>query len=327
VLKETVFLLIFFTLTITPSLADTIHAVIVADTGTWDGGASFNTDLNRMSKLVRKISQHTTLTLNLKEISGNRLTVNNLMSTVEKLPIQQNRDVVIFYYSGHGGRNRGKWSLWPLMDIEGGALAIDWVKSTLKQKEPRFFIILADTCNNFDDSLNPVWGRNPNSARGKPQSQNYRQLFLNYRGYIFASAVEPGHYAWGNAQYGGFFTDAFLNSLNKELASSSDPNWYTIMKRAEAPIEVEGRVQNPQTLVKIQPAKSWVAPPQPDSCYYFYKPGGVLCCRTPSGTTCGNRTGNLREGSSGNTDGECPHYFMKPGGVLCCKRPTGVTCE
>ncbi|MEK7990302.1 MAG: hypothetical protein VSS52_004795, partial [Thiotrichaceae bacterium] len=63
--------------------------------------------------------------------------------------------------------------------------------------------------------------------------------------------AEPGQSAWGNGQYGGFFTGAFLNSLKREIRLSSNPSWDSIMKRAEAPIEVLGRIQNPQTFVSV----------------------------------------------------------------------------
>ena len=305
---------------ITPSsIADTIHAIVVADTANWQGGISFSKDLSRIKELAGTVSIHARLKLRLYEVSGNNLTRNEITSTVEQLSVEQN-DVVIFHYAGHGGRASGKSSLWPSMDIEGGALDLDWVKSTLEQKNPRFLIILADTCNNFDDSLSPVWARGGNVSRGAPSLESYRQLFLNYRGHVFATGSKPGQYSWGNSERGGFFTDAFLNSLNREL-TSSNPSWHAIIKRAEAPIEVDGKVQNPQSKVDIRSAHAGISEPAPDQCYYFYKPSGVLCCRTPSGTTCDNEQSQQEDA--------CPRggLFMKPGGVECCRRPTGITCN
>ncbi len=311
------FTILVFCLLSSSLLANTLHTIIIADTNNSNGGVSFQTDVNKISKIIRKISKQIDLTLNLKEISGNKVTVDKVMSTIEKLSVRSN-DVVIFYYTGHGGRNSGKRSLWPLMDIEGGALAIDWVKSTLKKKNPRFLMILSDTCNNFDNTLNPVWGRSSNSSRSmSSSSQNYRRLFLNYRGHVFASATEPGNFAWGNDQYGGFFTDAFLKSLNKELSTSGYPNWHAIMKRAEAPIKVAGRIQQPQSNVSLKGIHAGIPDPIPEQCYYFYRPNGVLCCKTPSGTTCEEQSQQCPKGG----------LFMKPGGLTCCRRPTGITCE
>ncbi len=304
---------------IVPSpMADTLHTVVVANTSDWQTGTSFSKDLSRIKELANAISRHTQLTLKLYEISGNHLTRNKVTSTLEKLSVESN-DVVIFHYAGHGGRASNKSSPWPSMDIDGGPLDLDKVRITLENKKPRFLIILADTCNKFDDSLSPVWSRGGSSSRGTPSSESYRQLFLNYRGHVFAFGAKPGQSSWGNSEHGGFFTEAFLNSLNKDLASAN-PNWHTILKRAEAPIEINNTVQNPQSKVNIQPAKEGVVQPTEDACYYFYKPGGVLCCRSSSGTTCEQ---------SKITEEECPAggWFMKPGGVLCCRRPTGITCR
>jgi len=225
-------------------------------------------------------------------------------------------DVIFFYYGGHGG-NSDKGTGWPFMNLRGGRLEIKTVFGMLKSKKPRFFLVIADTCNNFGGRFSITESRGGQGG-STSLADNYRQLFLNYRGYIVASSSEPGQYSWGNNQDGGFFTYGFLKSLNQELASHKQPNWYTIMKRAEAPIDLpNGMRQTPQTVVKIEPVASWMNSPQPDSCYYFYKPGGVLCCRSPSETTCDDQTSR----------DECSYYFMKPGGVLCCRRPTGVTCE
>lgn len=302
-----------------PTLADTLHTIVVADTGNWQGGRSFGKDLDRIKDLVRTVSTHTRLELQLHEISGNDVNSNNVITTVENLSVES-RDVIFFHYAGHGGRTSDKSTLWPFMDIKGGAVDLERVKSTLQQKNPRFLIILADTCNNFDNSLNPVWSRGGSSSRGMPSSDGYRQLFLNYRGHVFASGSKPGQYSWGNDERGGFFTDAFLNNLNNELASSN-PNWYTIMKRTDAPIEVGGKKQHPQSQVNISPIHGGSGP-TPDQCYYFYKPNGILCCKTATGTTCDSDNDQSQQEA-------CPPggLFMKPGGITCCRRSTGITCD
>ncbi|OQW89682.1 MAG: hypothetical protein BWK78_07305 [Thiotrichaceae bacterium IS1] len=306
--------------TIVPlSIAETLHTIVIADTSNWQGGTSFSKDLSRIKELAGTIAIYTRLKLRLYEISGHDLNRNKVTATLDALSVEQN-DVVLFHYAGHGGRTSNKSTLWPFMDIDGGALDLDKVKSILEQKNPRFLVILADTCNNFNDSLNPVWSRGGSSRGTTPQSESYRRLFLNYRGHVFASGAKPGQSSWGNSEHGGFFTDAFIKNLNNELASSN-PNWHSIMKRTEAPIEVGGKVQNPQFKVNIQPAREGVVQPTEDACYYFYKPEGVLCCRSSRGTTC--------EASALQSESACPEggLLMKPGGVLCCRRSTEITCQ
>ena len=300
------------------SSAATLHAIIVADTNDWSIGESVKTDRQKIKRLTKSISRYTRLALKTYDIYGNQVGHHKVKTTLNRLSVGRN-DVIFFYYSGHGG-NSDVGSGWPFMDLKGGRFELKEVHRTLKFKNPRFFLVIGDTCNNFKGNFSITESRGGQGGDGS-RAENYRQLFLNYRGYIMASSSEPGESSWGNSQDGGFFTYGFLKSLNQELASYSSPNWYTIMKRAEAPIELPNNkgVQNPQTVVKITPAKPGVAMPSVDSCYYFYKPGGVLCCRSRSSTRCDQPSETPRN--------ECPYTFMKPGGLLCCRRPSGVTCE
>jgi hypothetical protein len=319
------FLATLLLLLTTHSFAATLHAVIIADTNDWSIGESVKVDRQRVTSLFHSISNYTGLTLRTHDIYGNQLTYNKVQATLSQLSIGRD-DVVFVYYTGHGG-NSDQGTGWPFMDIKGGGFELKTAFNILKRKNPRFLLIIADTCNTFQGGFTITESRG-GIGGGSFLADNYRKLFLDYQGYIMASSSIPGQPSWGNNRDGGFFTYGLLKNLNQAFSSRNSPNWHSIMKRAEAPIDLPGgKRQNPQTLVKIQPAKPGIAQPQQDSCYYFYKPGGVLCCRTSTGTTCDDKTGNMRGTPSGNTSGECPHYFMKPGGVLCCRWPTGVTCE
>jgi hypothetical protein len=299
--------------------AKNLHAIVVADTNDANGGRSFQVDFERISKLVNEVARHTNLKLHFHGITGNRLNSTTLKNTVLKVKesLNSRNDVVLFYYSGHGGRYTGKDKVLPMMDIKDGAVDLSWVRSELNKNNPRLMIIVADTCNNFDERLNPVWSRRAAPVQGEllSRTQAYKRLFLDLEGHVFATSAKPGQHAWGNAQHGGFFTDAWLRNLERELYNSS-PNWYTIMKRSEAAIIVGNIEQNPLINVAIN-AKNNAEQPSRDNCYYYYKPNGVLCCRSPSGTTCEEQ------------DDACPRggLFMKPGGIVCCRRPSGVTCE
>jgi hypothetical protein len=315
------FIMLIFLLMAFPvgALAATLHAIIVADTHDRSIGDSAKIDLGKMQGLVDDISRYAGLSTAGRSISGNEVSRRNILKAIESLSIRSD-DVVIFYYAGHGSHSDTS-TKWPSFSLEDGYLPLNSVVRVLKKKKPRFFLALADACNNLRNRFSIIESRGGQSS-GSSLTKNYRELFLNYRGHIIASGSEPGQSSWGNGQDGGFFTYGFIKSLNQEIASYKQPNWYTIMKRAEAPIDLpNGMVQNPQTEVKIETVASWMTSPQPDSCYYFYKQGGVLCCRSPRGkTTCDNQA--QRESID-----ECPHYFMKQGGVLCCRRPTGITCE
>jgi len=252
--------------------ATTLHAVLVADTYAPSSGLISKRNLRKMKNLIKSISNNTGFTLKGYTISG-RVSSNNVIAVLNKLLIKKD-DVVIFYYSGYGFNNGFYQSIWPSMALDGGDLPFKCVISTLQRKKPRFFIAIADTNNKlvdnkrdnrytFEDCIK-IFSKNVNRninhdivnhnryelGKYTQEANNYRQLFLNYHGSLVASSSKQDQYSWGIDRNViipccGFFTERFLESLNKELRSDN-PNWQSIMKRATAPIHVEGSLQEPQ---------------------------------------------------------------------------------
>lgn len=238
-----------------------LHAILVADTKDLNIGSDI--DLGNMKELLITIQQHTGLTLEQYSIAGNAFTSDNVNNTLTQLSVQP-EDMVIFYYSGHGS-NLGN-SRWPSLKLSDQFLDFDQVTQTLENKNPRLLISIADACNNFIDESSNTPTRQV--IKTTPKADNYRQLFLNYRGKIKASAAKHGQFAAGSSSEGGKYTNAFLNSLNKELASADKPSWHTVMKRAESPIRFRDkqgieRLQMPQS--KVQVADGGVPPDQSGS--------------------------------------------------------------
>jgi hypothetical protein len=305
------------------SLAANFHAIILADTNDKTIGNSVIIDQRKINNLIKNIARNTGLTLKQQHIYGYNFNYNTIKRSLNNLSVRPN-DVVMFYYSGHSNNTR-TGSKWPSLNLKGKLLRLDNVIRSLKAKNPRLLLIIADSCNNFA-SRSSISNNIMNlQGRQTPRRQNYQRLFLKKKGTIIMTAATPGEYAWGNAQAGGFFTHQLLDSLNQELASSSSPNWNQLVKRAEAPIRLPyGIVQNPQSQLNIQHFQA-ISPNMPPSttttttekCYYYYNNRGNLCCRKSTGTTCEQAT--IR--------GKCPHYFYNRRGSLCCRYSTGISCE
>ncbi len=290
------------------SLAANFHAIIIADTNDQTIGNSVIIDKRKINTLTRNIARNTGLTLKEQNIYGYNFNYNTVKRSLNNLLVRPD-DVVMFYYSGHSNNAGDKW---PALNLKGRSLKLDNVIASLKAKKPRLLLIIADSCNNLTSrgsSLN-----NFMNLRGLPvqKKANYETLFLKHKGTLIMGAAIPGEYAWGNAQHGGFFTYQLLESLNKELASSSSPGWNQVVKRAEVPIRLPyGIVQHPQSELNV----SGFTKVQAEKCYYYYNNSGILCCRKSSGTTCEQPVA------------KCPYYFYNRKGSLCCSRPTGTTCE
>ncbi|WP_069471673.1 caspase family protein [Candidatus Marithrix sp. Canyon 246] len=231
---------------ILPAILPTLHAVILADINDNKIGKSTKVDFKHINNLVQDIAINTGMVLAKHSVIGSDLNNQNVRTIINNLPVRRN-DTVIFYYAGHG-KNPQTGTQWPSMILNDENLELNFVVSKLKQKNPRFFLAIADTCNDFPDS-----NIFPPTDRGTPSKSNYQNLFLKTRGYIVASGAEPGQLSWSDSKSGGLFTNQFLNSLKRQLSSFRPANWHTIMKYATATFKLpENVIQQPQYKIEIR---------------------------------------------------------------------------
>jgi len=226
----------------------TLHAVILADIDDNKIGESTKVDFKNINNLVQDIAINTGMILAKHSVIGNNLNNLNVRTIINNLPVKRN-DAVIFYYAGHG-KNPQTGTQWPSMILKDENLELNFVVSKLKQKNPRFFLAIADTCNDF-----PNYKRDFVTDIGTFltfKRQNYQNLFLKTRGYIVASGAKPGQLSWSDSNFGGLFTSQFLENLNRQASSSRQANWHTIMKQATATFKLPNNViQQPQYKIEI----------------------------------------------------------------------------
>ena len=237
--KRNIFWLLLMGIAIFPtvSVAANFHAILVGDTNDDNIGESVSVDLKNLQSLIDDIVKHTGLTLYGKIIQGNSLNRDKVMKAINSISAGPD-DVVFFYWSGHGF-NDGK-SVLPTMYLgnQPGLPLLD-VAKTIRDKKPRLFIAIGDTCNNQYDA-----SRTLPSSREQAKPENYKTLFLKYRGEVLAAGSEAkkGGYSYGNKEKGGYYTNAFFNSLRIELALDGRPSWKALMDRTTTPIKISGNI-------------------------------------------------------------------------------------
>ncbi|MBX7057686.1 MAG: caspase family protein [Leptospirales bacterium] len=244
--------------------AQTLHAVIAVDSADSSIGESVQKDLESMTALAREISANTGMRLNLKQISGRQLNEGSLMGAVRALRPAQN-DMIFFYYSGHGFRRQTTQTNWPVLAIpNSGGIEYSRILSELSAKNARFTLALADACNSYiDRSVSPTMNFR---AFSEPSANNYRQLFLQSRGRVFATSSKPGQYSYAYDD-GGAFTLEFMKALRSELNGQQAPSWDRMMRQAGRPIGSGSSVMNPVVQVALNQSPGNVAdndtPPGP----------------------------------------------------------------
>lgn len=201
-----------------PESVSTLHLIIVADTKDPKIGRSVAKDSQNMQNFFQEIvnSSNGEIFLNKIVLEGYSVTRNNLIRAIEYPKVKSN-DIIVFLYSGHGHRNQWTQTRWPIMNTMEAYTNFADVIKTIKSKNPRQFIALADCCN----KTIPPRAEVRSIARGIFPYENIKNMFLTSNVQFAASGCEPEQFSYGNNIEGGFFTSAFISNLAKSLSSAS----------------------------------------------------------------------------------------------------------
>jgi len=228
----------FFLLNSHSIYGQNMHLFLLGDTVSSLKGAS-KKDLKNIRKDFSQVAQASNLRLYTHEIKGGKADYKALSSMIARtrtLPT----DVILFYYTGHGVRNKMSTSRWPAIYFPKNRQAVEStaIINQLNKKPHSLCVILADCCNETVSGKAPSLFSRPfinralsNKTSSKKQCAGYRSLFSGTKGLIIASGAIPGKRSWCTEK-GSFFTKAFLLSLKHEQHSAKG-DWSRIFNRTK----------------------------------------------------------------------------------------------
>lgn len=216
-----------------PLDAANFHAIIVGDLDAYDLKPAIKNDLQSIQAEVQEITKYTGLTLKEKVFSGETARAELLLSYIKTLKVHK-KDMVLFYFSGHGYRTPSMGtSPWPslLFAFEGQGINADTLLKRLKAKKPRFLLMLTDCCNNVlpDHFAPPILIAKSFSSLTK---KNYQKLFLKTWGTLVIASSEAGETSLATTK-GSIYTAEFLQALHEEVKKPvSLSGWQNILDNA-----------------------------------------------------------------------------------------------
>ncbi|TAV98438.1 hypothetical protein ELI24_08590 [Rhizobium ruizarguesonis] len=131
--------------------AGKVVAIIVTDTFDGSIGTGIKANQKQIGALLDRLEVEGNFEVSRTLVEGIAFTCQGISNAVNSLAVNSG-DAVIFYYAGHGYRLAGSPSKFPYFECgsAGGAtvkIGLADVVAKLAEKEPRFVLAVADTCN------------------------------------------------------------------------------------------------------------------------------------------------------------------------------------
>lgn len=226
----------------TPTLeAASLHVILVGDSLNDQDPTGFEGGVDLWRREAKKIAAYTGLELEGVIFEGHHCRIEHVMRYIEELKIESD-DIVILYFAMHGSRTKEKTNRWPDLSFSLDQQKIDFnlFNDLLREKNPRLFLSIADSCNNIVSdrvSSNQVNNQlylgqeeedrqvftNTSSFTsllvGSTSNEllaKYKRLFLDHSGSIIISTSSPGQFSIKHCLTGGVFTTQLIETFRKK---------------------------------------------------------------------------------------------------------------
>lgn len=224
--------------------AQVLHTIIFADTEDQNIGSSTKEDYYQFGIEANTIAAATNMKMKTYYYKDDRCSHDNLVSLIDNLRTQPN-DVILFYYSGHGGRSAQDQSEFPQMCLgshyQSDFYPMEKLLMKLQRQPARLKIVIGDCCNSVGDFIRP---KDYNDSKGptvlsKSPVNFYQGLFDHNKGFVIVASSRKGEkslcctYNDGRPA-GGVFTVSLLNALKYFSKEGLNTTWNEVLKAAQA---------------------------------------------------------------------------------------------
>jgi len=223
---------------------------------------SVRVDMGTLTQMLNILESRKIVTVERIFLKGNKATLANIQNTLKTTTTGPN-DVVLFYFSGHGGMENGKTFIFTADEKN---LNRSEIEKMIAATPARLKMIITDACSNAIDGLTATrsLSKGNQDIDAGIYDETYKDLFLGYKGMMHLSSSTEGELAWSDDNLGGFFTYHFIK---EGLIKKPVKDWSAIFSTAKDKtsqmfmrLPVEDRSNLAKEGIKNQTAKAFSMP-------------------------------------------------------------------
>ncbi len=219
--------------------AQTIHYLIFADIDDPSLGGPTQETLAQLDRLSDIISTNTGLKKNYRVFTRQNFNAKKLDEIVENFKIESPKDIIFFYFIGHGWNNSLTES--PMLYMgkdnpsEQNSRNIEVIYQALKSKSARLTITFAEACNR--QKADRTKAKTSNTQQGMPpptfNPEQLKNLFLRNKSSILLYTCKRNQQSFSD-NYGGWFSVSFREALFEMTAGGvkNEATWESLLDKA-----------------------------------------------------------------------------------------------
>lgn len=258
-----------------------IHNIMFCDTNDRKIGPSVEVDNDRALEEISDIAGYIGYQVVEYVYNGNKCTKQNLINVLNSLNSGP-KDIIIFYYSGHGTHAPGQTDdKFPQLLLnsrnQNDFVPARQVNEILSKKPHQLRLIFTDCCNNMVNGVSPKSSLSEANSFTSVKSRdviNYKKLFTQQKGMIMVTGCKLGQTSLGLDEDGGLFSIALWDAIYKECSDGNNPTWQNILRNTTKETMImankfQGHQQEPYFVANVgdlgavPPPSPAVTPPTP----------------------------------------------------------------
>lgn len=242
------------------SHAQTVHAIVVADTKDPILYTACKRDIETMHRQFVQLAAAINYQLSEQVIAGEEFTQKRLNDVVRTLSPGPD-DILFLYYTGHGYNASQRAGRFPVLYLEKkekdsrqnpGLLALH---KALKAKKARLCITMGDCCNQLIPNMRGMAKKavTPRALVLTNDSLNavYRKLFLDIKGDALIASSRPPEQACAHPDSGSFYTRSFDEALELASRYNKTISWETLLRDTQTRLTRHQATRKKQSIFMV----------------------------------------------------------------------------